>query len=290
MFSDKKEKQIKGFPSVKEAVGSPAKKVKGRTRIVKADSEDFLKQTAETKEKQQKESKKPKKNREKLKKRLTSLLGGAFIFFAIVGIISTASGVVKLTKNIINENSRKTKYAQFLSPIIMLDPVYFDSSAKASQSFLIQSSLWYLIYNNGSDYYPIDDIGNVTIPASDVEVAAATIFGKSAELVHQSVGDITNITTYLEETATYHLPLSSGYNIYTPLIHDISKSGETVTLTVGYLPPSPNWGDDRVVSSIPDKFASYVIKENSSGMTLVAIKEMSSEQQEALIAKYSAKD
>ena len=266
--------------------GAEQRKRRTGTRIVKADSEDYLRVESEKKaSKAPKKEKKP-KDKKPLGRRLTALLGGAFIVFAIIGIISTGTGLVRLVGNIINENSRKNRSEEFLTPIVMLDPVYFDSSAKAGQSFLIQSSIWYLVYNNGTDYYYIDDVGNVAIPASDVEVAATKIFGKGVELVHQSVGDVTNITSYIEDTDTYHLPVSTGYNIYTPIVHDISKSGDTVTLTVGYLPPSPNWGDDRLVSAKPDKFAYYVVKEDADEMNLIAIKEMSSEQQLALIAEY----
>ena len=256
------------------------------TRIVKADSEDFLRDQSEKLAAAKAKKEKKPKDKKALSRRLTALLGSAFIFFAIVGIIATGTGIVKLAKNIINENSKKNRYEEFLTPIVMLDPVYFESSAKAGQSFLIQSSIWYLVYNNGTDYYYIDDVGNVAIPASDVEVAAFKIFGKGVELVHQSVGDITNITSYLEDTDTYHLPVRAGYNVYTPIVHDIKKSGDTITLTVGYLPPSPNWGDNRLVSSKPDKFAYYVVKEEAGELNLIAIKEMSSEQQLALIAEY----
>ncbi len=262
------------------------KKRRTGTRIVKADSEDFLRDQSEKKAAEKLKKEKKPKDKKAVIRRLTALLGSAFIFFAVVGIIWTGTGLVKLVGNIISENSRKNRYEEFLTPIVMLDPVYFESSAKAGQSFLIQSSIWYLVYNNGTDYYYIDDVGNVAIPASDVEVAASKIFGKGVELVHQSVGDITNITSYIEDTETYHLPISTGYNIYTPIVHGIKKSGETITLTVGYLPPSPNWGDNRLVSAKPDKFAYYVIKEDAGELNLIAIKEMSSEQQLALIAEY----
>jgi hypothetical protein len=226
---------------------------------------------------------------ENLKKKLTSLLGGALVFFTIVGIISTVWGIVSLTGRLLDNSSKKEKYRDFLTPVVMLDPVYFDSSSKAGQSILIQSSLWSLIYTNGINYYSIDDVGNIVIPASDAEVAAATIYGVGTELIHQSVGDITNLTTYTEDTKSYHLPLSAGLNCYSPIIDDISKSGDTITLTVGYLAPTPDWGDDSQTFSVPDKFAYYVLKENSGQINLVAIKEMAAENQDALIAKYKEK-
>lgn len=286
MIFGKKNKGYKGYSSVKEAIDAPERIAKNRTRIVKADSEDFKKQASEIETKSQVKEKKPKKTREETKKRLVTILGAAFIIFAIIGMISTGTGIVKGITALIKGNTRKAKYEQFLTPVVMLDPVYFDSSAKAGQGFLIQSSLWYLIYNNGTDSYRVDDVGSVIIPQSDVEVAANALYGKSVQLVHQSVGDLTNITAYVEDSKAYHLPLSSGFNVYKPIVHSIQRSGETVTLTVGYIPPSPNWGENRKIKEVPDKFAYYVLKENSSGMTLVAIKEMASEQQEELIEKY----
>ena len=226
---------------------------------------------------------------ENLKKKLTSLLGGVLVFFTIVGIISTVWGVVSFSGKLLDNSSKKEKYRDFLTPVVMLDPVYFDSSSKAGQSILIQSSLWSLIYTNGINYYSIDDVGNIVIPASDTEVAAATLFGSGTELIHQSVGDITNLTTYTEDTKSYHLPLSAGLNCYKPLIDDISKSGDTITLTVGYLAPTPDWGDDSQTFSVPDKFAYYILKETKGQINLVSIKEMASESQDALIAKYKKK-
>jgi hypothetical protein len=73
----------------------------------------------------------------KAKKALTSFLGGLFVLFAVIGVISTSVGIVNFSKEIINNSSKKTKYENFLKPIIMLDPVHFSSSAKASQTFLI---------------------------------------------------------------------------------------------------------------------------------------------------------
>lgn len=237
--------------------------------------------------------KKGKKQRKQLsqkaKKRLSSLLGALLIFFTIVGMVSSVTTVVKFTKNLIENTSQKEKYEDFLMPIVMLDPVYFDSASKAGQPFLIQSSLWYLIYNKGVNYYATDDIGNIMIPASDAEVAAGTLFGSGIELLHQSVGDITNLTTYTEDTSSYHLPLATGLNCYTPLVDRISKSGDTITLTVGYIQPSPNWGDKSESFTVPDKFAYYILKESDGNLTLVAIKEMSSDNQAALIEKYKAK-
>ena len=226
----------------------------------------------------------------KAKKALTSLLGGALVFFTIVGIISTFVGAVNLTKNLLDNSSKKEKYREFLTPVVMLDPVYFDSIAKSGQSFLIQSSLWHLIYTNGINYYSTDDIGSIMIPASDAEVAAVSLFGNTVELVHQSVGDITNLTTYTEDTKSYHLPLSAGLNCYSPLIDSISKSGDTVTVTVGYLAPTPDWGDDSQTFSVPDKFAYYILKDDGGKLNLIAIKEMSTENQDALIAKYKEKN
>ncbi len=289
MIFGKKNKGYKGYSSVKEAIDAPERIAKNRTRIVKADSEDFIRQVAENKTKTQVKEEKPKKTSEETKKRLVTFLGAAFIIFAVIGMISTGTGIVKGITALINNNTRKAKYEQFLMPVVMLDPVYFDSSAKAGQGFLIQSSLWYLIYNNGTESYRVDDVGSVIIPQSDVEVAANTLYGKTAQLIHQSVGDINNITAYVEDSKNYHLPLSSGFNVYKPVVHSIQRSGETLTLTVGYIPPSPNWGENRKVKEVPDKFAYYVLKENASGMTLVAIKEMASEQQEELIEKYKNK-
>jgi hypothetical protein len=135
-------------------------------------------------------------------------------------------------------------------------------------------------------------MNNLIIPASDVDVAATSLFGKNVSIVHQSVGDLNSMIVFDEEIKSYHLPVYGVSGVYTPMVTDIQKSGETITLTVGYIPPGPLWGTDsdgHVYKTDPDKFATYVLRESKEGTYLISINDIPTEKQEELIAKYSKK-
>ena len=84
-------------------------------------------------------------------------LGGVFLILAVIGLISVAGFCVRLTNQIMDNTQEKSKFEDYLLPVVMFDPVEFDSPAYADPLFLLQSSLWGTLLEN-TNKYTFDDI------------------------------------------------------------------------------------------------------------------------------------
>ena len=65
-------------------------------------------------------------------------IGGIFLALAVVGLISVANFCVNLTNRIMDNTREKTMFEDYLLPVVMFDPVEFDSPEHADPVFLIQ--------------------------------------------------------------------------------------------------------------------------------------------------------
>ena len=127
-----------------------------------------------------------------------------------------------------------------ITPVLMLDPVPFGSAADADPLFLLQSSLWSALLGDKRESYQAneDSLGRIPVPASDVDVAAARLYG-DVKLEHQSftVNYVDNYV-YDEDTKTYYVQVTGQVGLYTPNVEEIVKKGNQYTLLVGYVPPN----------------------------------------------------
>lgn len=189
-----------------------------------------------------------------LRSRLAAPIGLVVIIFAIIGLISTTVFAVNKIKASIDKTEQKAEFEQFIYPVVMFDPVPFDSIGKADMIMLIQSSLWDTLINGNREKYQYDDQGLMIVPATDVNMSAAKLFGRDAKLEHQTFGDVTAMFIYDEEIRSYRVPVSAIIVQYEPKVTQIVRSGDLYALSVTYVPPAS-------IFDVGDAGAHSVVKE-----------------------------
>ena len=173
---------------------------------------------------------------EAAKKRNTIITGAVVLGFALIGVITVISLIVSLIASAFDNSAEKAKFQQFIKPVVMVDPVAFSDPNEADEHALLMSSMWNLLMKVGEDTaYPEDEYGMMRVPAGDLDVSAANLFGSDVKLSHQSFNNNSITFEYDEENLSYIVP-PMGYTMqYEPRVDKIKKRGKTYTLTVAYI-------------------------------------------------------
>lgn len=201
-------------------------------------------------------------------------IGGVFILLAIIGLIAVVVFSINLTSSLLDNTKQLEEFEQFLAPVVMFDPVPFDSVENADQIMLLQSALMQTRFSEKRENYVYDDNGMIVIPASDIDIAAKTLFGSNVSLFHQSFGDFENVYTYDEADNVYRVPLLIHSGYYSPMVEKITKSGKQIILRVGYIPSGSTWLTDpsgRRYAPTPDKYMNYTLEKDGKNYVIVSI-------------------
>ena len=200
-------------------------------------------------------------------------IGGIFLALALVGLISVANFCVNLTNRIMDNTREKTMFEDYLLPVVMFDPVEFDSPEHADPVFLIQSSLWSALLSN-TDKYSYDESAMLAVPASDLDVQAAKLYGSNVKLQHQTIDGFDFMYPYDEETRIYGVPVMGQTSQYTPDVTRIVKKGDIYTVTVGYIPPATLWEKTKGGKDYepePDKYMIFTMKKVKDAYNILSI-------------------
>lgn len=205
-------------------------------------------------------------------------LGAVILLLALVGAIFLISSAWKAIASALDNSSKRTELEELLYPVLMFDPIPFESVETADQITLLQSAIWAAVLSDTSDKYNIELGETLTVSQSDVDAAATRLFGPDVELVHQTFGELDQSYYYSELDDAYHVPLYTQVGYYIPRITEIEKQSEELyTLTVGYVAP----GNGVLVayeteSSEPDKYMRYDLHYNKEKKQyyITALREM----------------
>lgn len=211
------------------------------------------------------------------KNRHAAPIGALLLILAVIGLITVAIVSVNLTRSMLDNSKEKANFERMLLPVLMFDPVPFESPQEADPLAILQYSLWSALYSDKRESYMYSDNGLLMVPVSDVDVACANLFGSDVKLQHQSFGDLNITYTLNTEKNVYEIPVAAQVGYYTPKVEKISKKGDTYTLTVGYLPPGNAWTSDLSGNKYepePDKYMLYIMKKVKGGYNLVAIRDL----------------
>lgn len=213
--------------------------------------------------------------RAKRKKRHAALLGGFLIFLSLVGAVTVIQKTVDLVFYFSDSTRDKEMFEQLIRPVVMFDPVPFDSIDAASETSLLQASVWGTLLGQEQKSYDTDETGMLLVPASDLDVTAARLFGPEVKLVHQTFGDIEMTFPYDENKQLYHVPTYGYLGMYTPQVEHITKQNGYTVLKVNYMLPGNVWNfNEKGVLEETDGVAKtryYVMLQNKSGYYIAAI-------------------
>ncbi len=211
------------------------------------------------------------------KNKYAAPVGGVFILLALIGLIALGAFCVQFTRSILDNSGEKEMFEDIITPVLMFDPVPFEKVSDTDPVFLLQSSLWSTMLGEKRDSYKFDALGRLIVPASDVDVTCARLFGPDVKLQHQTFGDYEVTYVYDDSTKTYYAPVNLQANQYMPSVERVVKKGDVFTLTVGYIPPANAWTQSKNGESnepVPVKEMIYELVKNKKSYQLVAIRDV----------------
>ncbi|MBQ6878398.1 MAG: hypothetical protein IJO22_08395 [Oscillospiraceae bacterium] len=207
----------------------------------------------------------------KRKHKYAATVGAVLIALALLGTISLVSILVNLGIRIIDNSSQKEEFEWKIYPLLMFDPATFENPGQLDEVFILKTALWSNLLENRTKY-DYDDMGRLVVPASDLDVAAKSLYGDAVTLEHQSFAEGYDFFyIYDEETGTYSVPIMGQTASYVPKVVEIRKESGIYTLIVGYVAPTTLWNvsEDGSSESVPDKYLYYDLEKLENGNFVV---------------------
>ena len=207
----------------------------------------------------------------KRKHQYAATIGAVLIGLAIIGAISLCSVLVNLGIRVLDNTRQKEAFEWKIYPLLMLDPAAFEDPNQLEEVFILKTALWSTLLENRTKY-DYDEQGMLLVPASDLDVAAKSLYGDGISLKHQTMAEGYDFFyLYNEETKTYSVPIMGQTASYVPEVVQITKNGNIYTLIVGYVAPTTLWNvsEDGSSESVPDKYLYYDLEKIGNGEFII---------------------
>ncbi|MDD2994404.1 MAG: hypothetical protein PHG73_12815 [Pygmaiobacter sp.] len=209
------------------------------------------------------------------RRRRRQLLGGVLSVLIVLGAISLITAGVRVTAGLFDDTEERQQYEKLLAPVVMLDPVPFDSLETADQNMLLQAAIWEAIYNEDITKYDRDEGGALILPVVDVDKNAALLLGKNYVLEHHTFSASGMEFVYDEDRKGYIIPITGTTSAYTPEVVKIKNEVQQKIVTVGYVAPPTGFSLDGTLSTEqgePAFYYDYVFTRQDEGYYLTAMK------------------
>lgn len=219
-----------------------------------------------------------KEERERMRRRRRrQLLGGVLCILIVFGVVSVITSVGRVVGSLFDDSEERAEYEKLLAPMVMLDPVPFDSLETADQDLLLQAAIWEAIYNediSDESKYERDESGALIMPTVDVDKNGALLFGPNYTLNHHTFEADGMQFVYDEEKQGYIIPITGTTSAYTPKVVKIKTSVKEKRVTVGYVAPPTGFSLDGTLSTEqgdPAFYYDYIFTRQDDGYYLTAI-------------------
>ncbi len=186
-----------------------------------------------------------KKSSGKLKQRIYAIFGVIFTVLAVFGLISVISRGASHLRSFTSGEDKKIEFISVIYPAVIMDIESFGTPSELSSEQIISASLWSLVMSadDMEKYEQTFDV--ISVPAIDVEVYAAQLFGDGLPaLTHSTVGSGELKFYYNEETKSYNVPVNPIAFTYEPEVKSVVKKGSEYTVTVDYIKELPAWMEE----------------------------------------------
>lgn len=198
-------------------------------------------------------------------------VGVFFIVMAVIGIISTINMASVKISDFLDNTDQKNEFAKFVYPVVICDPPSFDENTRLRNETIISAAIWDIILYEDKSRYSLE-FDYLIVPEVDVEQHALKLFGSGQNLTHTTISSPDISFYYDEEISSYRIPENPKFFTYSPYIEEITKTGNTYTLTVGYVSPTPAWLTLTTDEApMPEKYVEYVVVKNGDSYTLSAV-------------------
>ena len=201
-------------------------------------------------------------------------LGLILLLLAAFGAYQAVHLTVEKVNAVRGGSARYTEYEEFLEPFVAVDPAVFDDVSGAEQTDLLDAAISALIFTSDRmNTYEVfeGEVTGLLVPQADVEKYFVKLFGKEVQMHHQSVTDSFYNVIYNSERASYIIPITSVDPTYTPKVYDSERTGNSVTLTVGYIIGS-EWAQlerGSYVAPEPAKYMKITLREDGDDVPAV---------------------
>ncbi len=213
-------------------------------------------------------------NKDRRKRRYAAPVGGLFIGLAAFGVITVVYMCFRLTGQILDNSQEKRMFENLVRPLVMFDPAPFEQPTDIAPDNLLMYSMWSTLMGEKQSSYTYGETGEVMVPASDLDVAAAKLFGPEVTLEHKSFGDYETPYFYDAETGIYSLPANLQLNVYSPEVESVEREGELFEIRVGYIPSGVSWQTDFSGGQghpEPEKIMNYLMRQTDNGYSVVKL-------------------
>ena len=215
------------------------------------------------------------------KHKYVATVGAVLIGLAIIGSIALFSGLINLGARVLDNTRQKEAFEWKIYPLLMFDPTTFEEPGQLDEVFVLKTALWSTLLENRTKY-AYDENGMLLVPASDLDVAAKSLYGDAVTLNHQTFSEgYEFFYIFNEETNTYSVPISGQSAAYVPKVVEINREGDVYTLIVGYVAPTTLWNvsEDGSSESVPDKYLYYdLIKTENGGYIIKSVRRIPEEE------------
>ena len=173
------------------------------------------------------------------RRRISAFIGAVVLLFAVMILFSAIRTVVSGFNNIGSTSEKKAEYTEFISPVVVNDPMPFESVDKADNSMLLQSSMLLALQelDKTEGYEHVSDATDkIVLPAENVEKAARELFGKDVKLNMNVLSENDGSALYYYDSIdkTFHIT-RSGITGPTAIITKIAQKSDYISLVVGYI-------------------------------------------------------
>ena len=199
--------------------------------------------------------------------RLAAPLGFVLILLAVVGLLAIVDLAITGIQSLDKTDEIAAEAFDFLEPVLVQAPSSLESVKDNERDDLILSAIWRVLdderirqlqEHTTDGQYLLDEHGRYIIPIEDIEAAYTALFGQKAKPYHHTIGTAeldALITEYSAEDDCYYVPTAVAASLYHNILIDADKSGDTLTLVIGFVPTMDLVYDDRGEIVEPDKEA-----------------------------------
>lgn len=201
------------------------------------------------------------------RRRMRQLLGVVLCLLILIGALNVLGAGVQAVAKLFDDTERRVAYEQKLQALVMLDPLPFESLAKADQQQFREYAIWATVFNaqrtaGGLDAYERDpDTDSAILPGVEVDATLAALVGTEYKIEHGTFESDGMNFYYDEEKQGYLVPVTGQIGRFTPKVEKLQKKDGKLRVTVGYVPTAAETGDYSMnASTEPTKYMDYVFE------------------------------
>lgn len=209
------------------------------------------------------------------RRRRRQATGVVAMLLCVIGIGTVIYGAFTGVSKMFDQSGQKAEYEELLSPLVMLDPLEFDSLEAADQNTLMQAAIWACFYGEADlSVYDRDEYGALILPSVDIDKYAARLYGPNFQIIHDTFQDDGMEFLYDETTACYTIPITGQVGSYQTQVVEVKGLSEKV-ITVAYMAPAAGGALDLTgtTTDTPMKYMEYVFTRENGEYYLTALRE-----------------